>query len=265
MYQTSGGLTIASVSNGKYIALNTRDATGAIINDNVVCANGNQAYLQGTLNNRIDITNGQATIGGTSVPLITTQPLTASNNNEIASTAFVKNQGYITSTALTPYALLAPTSLQTFAGTAENTFNNRVNINDDLRFVDSFSSKISQQGNALVIENISNVNSVQIRSTTAGLVQRTGLLIENGITCTLQGGSGNTITLTGLNTPTLGIPPLAGVYSSEIATTSWVDTELTGVYARLNPSALQTWGTNQIRYRRSLAPIHFHLNSLRIN
>jgi hypothetical protein len=165
---------------------------------------------------------------------MTTQPLTASNNNEIASTAFVKNQNYITASALTPYALLAPTSLQTFAGTAENTFNNRVNINDDIRFFDTFASKISQSGNALIIENISNVNSVQIRSTTAGLVQRTGLLIENGITCTLQGGSGNTITITGLNTPTLGIPPLASTYTSEIATTSWVNTELTGKYARLD-------------------------------
>jgi hypothetical protein len=252
MYQVGGGFTITSISNGKFISLNTRDATGTIINNGLVCANGNQAYLQGTLNNRIDITNGQATIGGTSVPVITTQPLTTSNTNEIASTKFVKDQGYITSSALTPYALLAPTSLQTFAGTAENTFNNQINSNAGVRFVDSFSSKISQQGNALVIENISNVNSVQIRSTTAGLVQRTGLLIENGITCTLQGGSGNTITLTGLNTPTLGIPPLAGVYSSEIATTNWVNTELTGVYARLNPAALQTWGTNENQFNTQI-------------
>ena len=236
MYQTAGGFTIASITNGKFIALNTRDATGTIIVDGVVCKNGNQAYLQSNANtvNRIDITGNQATIGGTLVPIMTTQPLTASNNNEIASTAFVKNQNYITASALTPYALLAPTSLQTFAGTAENTFNNRVNINDDLRFFDTFASKISQSGNALIIENISNVNSVQIRSTTAGLVQRTGLLIENGITCTLQGGSGNTITITGVTTPTLGIPPLASTYTSEIATTSWVNTELTGKYARLN-------------------------------
>ena len=236
MYQGSGGFTIASITNAKFIALNTRDATGTIIVDGVVCKNGNQAYLQSNANtvNRIDITGNQATIGGTLVPIMTTQPLTASNNNEIASTKFVKDQNYITATALTPYALLAPTSLQTFAGTAENTFNNRVNINDDIRFFDTFASKISQSGNALIIENISNVNSVQIRSTTAGLVQRTGLLIENGITCTLQGGSGNTITITGVTTPTLGIPPLASTYTSEIATTSWVNTELTGKYARLD-------------------------------
>lgn len=236
MYQTAGGFTITSISNGKFVRLNTRDATGTIIVDGVVCQNGNQAYLQSNANtvNRIDITGNQATIGGTLVPLITTQPLTASNNNEIASTAFVKGQNYITASALTPYALLAPTSLQTFAGTAENTFNNRVNINDDLRFADTFASKISQSGNALIIENISNLNSVQIRSTTAGLFQNTGLLIQNGTYCQIQGGFGNTITLTGVTTPTLSIPPLAGVYSSEIATTSWVNTELTGVYARLD-------------------------------
>ena len=149
---------------------------------------------------------------------------------------------------MTPYALLAPTALQTFAGTAQNTFNNQVNANAGVRFVDTFTSKISQVGNALIIENISNVNSVQIRSTTAGLVQRTGLLIQNGTFCELQGGSGNTITVSALNTPTLGIPPVAGVYSSEIATTNWVNTELTGVYARLNPTALQTWGTNENQF-----------------
>jgi len=170
------------------------------------------------------------------------------NSTLVATTAFVKNQNYITSTALTPYALLAPTSLQTFAGTAENTFNNQINSNAGVRFVDTFSSKISQQGNALVIENISNVNSVQIRSTTAGLVQRTGLLIQNGTFCELQGGTGNTITVSALNTPTLGIPPTAGIYSNEIATTQWVNDELVGNYALLNPPALQTWGTNQNQF-----------------
>ncbi len=45
---------------------------------------------------------------------MTIQPSTASNNNEIASKAYVKNQNYITSSALTPYALLA--GPQTFTG-----------------------------------------------------------------------------------------------------------------------------------------------------
>lgn len=191
---------------------------------------------------------GITSFTSTTTPVITQAISLADNSTKIATTAFVKGQNYITSSALTPYALLAPTALQTFAGTAQNTFNNQVNANAGVRFVDTFSSKISQQGNALVIENISNVNSVQIRSTTAGLVQRTGLLIQNGTFCELQGGTGNTITVSALNTPTLGIPPLAGVYSSEIATTNWVNTELTGVYALLNPPALQTWGTSQNQF-----------------
>ena len=268
MYQVGGGFTISSISNGKFIALNTKDATGATNVNGLVCRDGNQSYLQSNTNtvNRIDITGNQVTIGGVNVPVITTQPLNTSNNNEIASTAFVKNQSYavttssnaftanntfitqatpdnstlaattafvknqnyITNSALSPYGLLNPPALQTW-GTNQNTFTTQINANAGVRFTDAFSSKISQSGNALVIENISNVNSVQIRSTTAGLVQRTGLLIENGITCTLQGGTGNTITITGLNTPTLGIPPVAGVYSNEIATTSWVNSELSGI------------------------------------
>ncbi len=68
--------------------------------------------------------------------------------------------------------------------------------------------------------------------------QLSGLLIQNGTFCELQGGTGNTITLTGLNTPTLGIPPVAGVYSNEIGTTSWVNSELSGNFALLNPPTL---------------------------
>jgi len=41
---------------------------------------------------------------------------------------------------------------------------------------------------------------------------------------------------------------VVGVYSNEIATTSWVNTELVGNYALLNPSALQIWGTNQNQF-----------------
>ena len=101
MYQTSGGFTIASISNGKFIALNTKDATGATNVNGLVCRDGNQSYLQSNTNtvNRIDITGNQVTIGGVNVPVITTQPLNTSNNNEIASTAFVKNQSYAVTTS----------------------------------------------------------------------------------------------------------------------------------------------------------------------
>jgi hypothetical protein len=116
IYQVGGGLTLTSITNNKFIVMNTKDISGNDVNG-LFCGFGNQAYLQGALNNRIDITGTQATIGGTSVPKITTQPLTASNNNEIASTAFVKNQGY---------ALLG--SNNTFTGI--NTFNNNVILNN---------------------------------------------------------------------------------------------------------------------------------------
>lgn len=86
---------------------------GSGFTDNIVCST-NRAYLQGSGGNTIDINGTQATIGGFSVPKITTQPITSSNTNEIASTAFVKNQGYATTIALNNYALL--TATQTFTG-----------------------------------------------------------------------------------------------------------------------------------------------------
>ncbi len=109
-------MTITSITNNKFISIATRDISGNGTNG-LVCRDGNQAYIQGAVNTRIDITGTQATIGGTSVPKITTQPLSSSNTNEIASTAFVKNQGY---------ALLG--SNNTFKGI--NTFNGNVNLNN---------------------------------------------------------------------------------------------------------------------------------------
>ena len=66
----------------------------------------------------------QATIGGSLVPKITTQPLAASNTNEIASTQWTKSQlaSYAPLTNLNNYALL--TASQTLTGT--NTFTNTV-------------------------------------------------------------------------------------------------------------------------------------------
>ena len=45
----------------------------------------------------------------------------------------------------------------------------------------------------MIIENISNVSSVQLRSTTVGLVQRTGVLIQNGNETVIQGDSNGII------------------------------------------------------------------------
>ena len=70
LYQTSGGMGLISITNNKNITIATRDISGNAANG-LFCGFGNQAYLQGALNNRIDITGTQATIGGTSVPKIT--------------------------------------------------------------------------------------------------------------------------------------------------------------------------------------------------
>ena len=67
IFQTSGGLTLQSITNNKVISINTKDISGNAVNG-LVCRDGNQAYLQGALNNRIDITGTQATICGTNVP-----------------------------------------------------------------------------------------------------------------------------------------------------------------------------------------------------
>lgn len=230
---TSSGIRISGSS------ININGATTLTVNSLTTTYNNNATNYN---------VSGVTSFTNVTTPVITQAISLADNSTKISTTAFVKGQNYITSSALTPYALLNPSALQIW-GTNQNQFNTQVNMNSSaIRFVDTGSSKISQVGSDFIIENISNLNSVQIRSTTSGLVQRTGLLIENGITCTLQGGAGNTITITGLNTPTLGIPPVAGVYSSEIATTNWVNTELTGVYARLNPIALQIWGTNENQF-----------------
>ena len=83
------------------------------------------SFLQGTnSSNRITIANTLATIGGTSVPVITTQPISGSNNNEIASTAWTtSNFGLLT--------LALPTTTQTWFGqnrfstSGSNIYNNR--------------------------------------------------------------------------------------------------------------------------------------------
>ena len=105
--------------NGVNLTIYNGTVSGAVkigtgFNDNIVCVGGNRAYLQGTTGNIIDITGTQAIIGGSSVPKITTQPLAASNTNEIATTQWTKTQ------LVGTYALL--NANQTFTG--QNIFAN---------------------------------------------------------------------------------------------------------------------------------------------
>jgi hypothetical protein len=188
--QNTLGLEITNVDLSKYIQLITRTSGGGNT-IGVSCENGNSAYIQGDSGAQISITNQQANIGGSSPPTISTNPLNSDSSNKIASTSFVKNQGY---------ASLDPSALQIW-GTNQNQFNTQVNMNSTpIRFVDGFfSSQISQSGNALIIKNVSNINSVQIRSTTSGLIERTGVTVQNGNETIIQGGSAGIIRILGNN------------------------------------------------------------------
>lgn len=118
MYQAGINCNIVNNYNNGCIRLTTKDSSGNV-RDGVYALNGNRAGIQGDNNNTIEILGTQATIGGTSVPKITTQPLTASNTNEIASTAFVK-------TNLLDYVTLG--TAQTI--TANKTFNGTTTLNN---------------------------------------------------------------------------------------------------------------------------------------
>jgi len=116
--QNNSGLSITNVNNSCYIQQTTRTSGGANV-IGVSCANGNSAYIQGDSGAQISITGTQANIGGTSVPTVTTQPLSTSNTNEIATTAWAKTQ-------LSGYASLNLNN--TFNGT--NNFTKRLDCRD---------------------------------------------------------------------------------------------------------------------------------------
>ena len=124
MYQTSTTCVIDGNYASSRLTLSTRTAANIGLN-NLLVENGNHIVLQGSAS-EIDITgtsvtiNGQCTFNNTSTPIILGTILTGDNSTKIATTAFVKNQNYITGSSLTPYALLAPVTTQTFSGT--NTF-----------------------------------------------------------------------------------------------------------------------------------------------
>jgi len=284
LYQNGTTCVIDGNFASSKLQFSTRDASSIPIN-NLVMELGNRCYLQGAAGLGIGMVGSAISLDGvcsftnTTTPVITQSISLADNSTKIATTAFVKGQNYITSSALTPYALLNPTTTQTFAGTGDNVFSNIATFNvglqsnnnitlfsiggggqtsniqqnnsgltirnisnsnsiiletrtsggvavenikcqngtdttirgsltmlnekidmnaNPIRFVDGLtSSKISQSGNALIIENISNVSSVQIRSTTAGLVQRTGVTVQNGNETIIQGGSTGIIRVLG--------------------------------------------------------------------
>jgi len=173
--------------------------------------------------------------------------LTTDNSTLVATTAYVKGQNYITSTSLTPYALLNPSGTQTF-GTGNNTFTNTTTFTNGLNsnsnitlFSGSFSSNIKQNTLGLEITNVDTSKYIQLITRTSGGANVIGVSCANGNSAYLQGDSSlNQISITGTqaniggtSVPTITTQPLSTSNTNEIATTQWSKTQLTG-YASLN-------------------------------
>ena len=263
--QVGTSLNISSVTNlTGFLRTNLILSTRTSANAGCVLFNGNETALSLGQNSTattissptVNITGGnsftasQATIGGTNVPKITIQPLIGSNTNEIASTKFVKDQLYITASALTPYAQLAGT--QTFTG--QNTFELsglEVIMNGGCLFNDillgSSSSIINQSGIVCSVANNHDLGSVTLSTRTSLGIPRDNVYALNGNQGGLRGNSGNTIDITGTqatiggtSVPVITTQPSAPSNSNEIASTAWVINKSYATTASLSAYALLT-------------------------
>jgi hypothetical protein len=120
MYQNGTTCVIDGNYASSRLTLTTRTASNVGLN-NLLVENGNRVILQGS-SSEIDITgtsvnlNGQCSFTNATTPIILGTILNSDNSTKIATTAFVKNQSYLTTTlASTLYSLLNPIS-QTFTG-----------------------------------------------------------------------------------------------------------------------------------------------------
>ena len=120
MYQTGTTCVVDAPFASSRIQFSTRDAANAGGVTNLIIENKNHIVLQGSAS-EIDITGTAVTLNGvcsftnTTTPTISSAIPTPDNSTKIATTAFVKAQGYLTSaTAATLYAVLNGT--QTFIG-----------------------------------------------------------------------------------------------------------------------------------------------------
>lgn len=156
---------------------------GSSFADNIVCSS-NRAYLQGSVGNTIDMNGTQATIGGSSVPKITTQPASGSNTNEIATTQWSKTQ-------LSGYAVL----------NGSNTFTGGVNFNagfvqNDIGGTGTSTSQY-QTGVTYSITNNYNNGSIRLNTRNASGVRQDGVYALNGNRAGLQGDLNNTLEIEG--------------------------------------------------------------------
>ena len=261
--QVGTSLNISSITNlTGFLRTNLVLSTRTSANAGCVLFNGNENALTLGQNSTsasitsptVNLTGGnsftasQATIGGTNVPKITIQPLIGSNTNEIASTKFVKDQLYITASALTPYAQLAGT--QTFTG--QNTFalsGLEVIMNGGCLFNDILlggsSTIINQSGVVCSVANTHDLGSVTLSTRTSLGIPRDNVYALNGNQGGLRGNSGNTIDITGTqatiggtSVPVITTQPLAPSNSNEIASTAWVINKAYATTASLSSYAL---------------------------
>ena len=266
--QTNNGFTIANNSNSQFVALQSRTAAG-VGTIGVVAQNGNTAYLQGDLNNRLTIT-------GATTPTLSTQAPALSNDLSVANTAWIN-------TKLGGYAELSSNNV--FTGS--NTFNtgtttfNALTVSNatlrsfgsiqsvfpaDFRMLDStqtYLTQMYQNGTTAVLDCAFASSRLTLSTRTALNVGLNNLVIENGNHVVIQGSAseiditGTSVTLNGecsftnATTPIITQSISLGDNSTKIATTAFVKnqsylttTSAATLYALLAPVSQTFTGNN---------------------
>ena len=197
--------------------------------------------------------------------------LTTDNSTLVATTAYVKNQGYITSSSLTGYALLAPSTTQTFAGTASTNFTNSAIFSVGLQSNNNITlysiggggqtSNIQQNNSGLNIGNVDISKYITLTTRTSGGANVVGVSCANGNSSYLQGDSGAQISITGqlaniggTSVPTITTQPLSSSNTNEIASTAWATTKLSS-YALLGSNNTFSNTTNIFQNVVPTAPV----------
>jgi hypothetical protein len=188
--------------------------------------------------------------------------LTTDNSNKYASTAYVQNQGYLTSTSLTGYAQLAATQtfsglntfLQTVTGVTENTNNNSTRLASTAYVKNNLLNYVLLTGNN-ILTGLNSFTQVTQGTTpptadNSNLVATTAFVKNQNYltTASLTGYAqlATTQTFTGLNSFTqsiLGITEATGNNSTRMASTAYVQNNLAG-YASLSASNVFTGANN---------------------
>ena len=236
LYQNGNTGLIIGNFNSSRLAMQTKNSIGTIALSSVIIENENHIILQGSTGNGIDILDNQITLGGLT-PLITNPPLASDSSSRAATTSFVKGQGY---------ALLNTLNTQTW-GTSQNTFTGQTQFNNynNYYYGGTFTSRIGQLGNDLIIENVSNTNGIRLKTLTTGLVTTENIVCLNGNQAYLQGSTGNTINITGQQAtiggalvPIITTEPSLTSNNNEIASTAFVKGQSYATTSSLSSFAL---------------------------